>query len=62
MDANIVEIYCMADEFGRNFDSVTEGHSLQKDSGKRSRNRKLTMSDSEVITILILFHLRANAS
>jgi hypothetical protein len=37
----------MADEFSRNFDAVMQGHVLQKDSGKRSRNRKFTLSDSE---------------
>ncbi|MDR2138949.1 MAG: transposase, partial [Tannerella sp.] len=58
MGTNIVEIYCLADEFSKNFDSVMLGHTLQKDSGKRSRNRKFTLSDSEAVTILILFHLK----
>ena len=33
-----------------------EGHVLQKDCGKKSRNRVFRMFDSEMITILIYFH------
>jgi hypothetical protein len=58
MDANIVEIYCMADEFSKKFDEVMSGHLLREDNGKRHRNRKFTMSDAEVMTIMILFHLK----
>ena len=58
MDANIVEIYYAADEFSKRFDHATEGHYLKKDNGKRHRNRKFRMSDSEVITIPTLFHLK----
>jgi hypothetical protein len=35
-----------------------QGHLLKENNGKQSRNRKFTLSDSEVITILILFHLK----
>jgi hypothetical protein len=58
MNTNIVGIYYLVDEFSRHFDLVTQGHLLKKDNGKRSRNRKFTLSDSEVITILIMFHLK----
>jgi len=34
-----------------------EGHLLGTEGPKKLRNRKFSMSDSEVITILILFHL-----
>jgi hypothetical protein len=58
MNTNIVEIYYLADEFSRIFDTVMQGHLLKENNGKQSRNRKFTLSDREVITILILFHLK----
>ena len=57
MDANIVEIFYLVDEFCKEFDKAKEGHILQKDCGKKSRKRAFCMTDSEVITIMIYFHL-----
>ena len=57
-DCKITEIFFMCDEFSKNFDeivsknSLTEGHSEKK----RKYHRDGRMSDSEVMTILILFH------
>ena len=53
----ITEIFYIIDEFCKEFEKVKEGHVLQKDSIKKARNRKFKLDDSEVITILILFHL-----
>lgn len=53
----ITEIFCSVDDFCKEIDLIMEGHQLGIESPKRQRNRKFTMSDSEVITILILFHL-----
>lgn len=53
----IIEIFCSVDDFCKEIDKVMEGHLLQTDNRKKLRNRKFTMSDSEVITILIIFHL-----
>ena len=33
-----------------------KGHSLVKDTSEKTRKRAFTMSDSEVITIMIMFH------
>ena len=53
---NITEIFCQVDDFLKVFEKFEEGRSLV--TGKiRQRNRKSKMSTSEVITILILFHL-----
>ena len=57
MDANIVDIFYLVDEFCKEFNQVTEEHILQKDCSKKSRKRAFRMSDSEVITIMIYFHL-----
>jgi hypothetical protein len=58
MGSNIVEIYYIADEFSKKFDEVMAGHLLMGNNGKRHRNRKFTMSVPEVMTIMILFHLK----
>ena len=52
-----MEIFYLVDEFCKEFDKAKEGHVLPKDSGKKSRNRAFRMSDSEVTTIMIYFHL-----
>lgn len=56
-NANLVEIYYLADEFCKEFDKVMEGHLLESKSGKKRRNRKFKLNDAEVMTILIAFHL-----
>ena len=53
--ANLVEIFCIFDEFCKYFDIELEKHVIE-DSNKRHRNRKGRMSDSEIMTILVLFH------
>lgn len=47
-------IYCFVDEFCKDFLPLWRSHLLE--SGKNKRNRSSTMSVSEVMTILILFH------
>jgi hypothetical protein len=56
MNANLVEIFYIVDEFCKEFQKVMEGHQLSKDPSKKTRKRAFTMSDSEVITIMIMFH------
>ena len=57
MDTNIVEIFYIVDEFCKEMNKVMEGHQVKASSGKKSRKRVYSMSDSEIITIMILFHL-----
>ncbi|TLX69503.1 IS982 family transposase [Labilibacter sediminis] len=57
MKDKVTEIFYLVDEFCKEFELAKEGHILTEDNGKKSRKRKFKMSDSEVITILILFHL-----
>lgn len=52
----ITEIFCIVDDFCIEFDKVKEGHILDKNDDKKRRNRSFKLSDSEVITIMILFH------
>jgi hypothetical protein len=48
MNANLVEIYYKIDEFWR--------YQLVEETSGKTRKMAFTMSDSEVITIMILFH------
>jgi hypothetical protein len=52
----ITEIFCIIDDFCHEFEKAKSGHILSEQSDKKRRNRSFTLSDSEVITILILFH------
>jgi hypothetical protein len=52
----LTEIFCLVDDFCIEFEQAKSGHVITKDNGKKSRNRKFSLSDSEVITILIFFH------
>jgi hypothetical protein len=55
--SRITEIFYIIDEFCQEFEKANKGHVLDENLSKRKRNRKFKMSDSEVITIMILFHL-----
>ena len=55
-DDKITEIFCTVDEFSKNFDSELEKNLLSA-SGKQRRRRKATMSDSEIMTVQLMFHL-----
>ncbi len=57
MNDKIFEIFFLVDEFCKEYESVKEGHVLNEHISKRVRNRKFKLSDSEVITILIIFHI-----
>ena len=54
--ANLVEIFCIFDEFCKYFEIELKKHVIE-DSNKRHRNRKGRMSDSEIMTILVMFHI-----
>lgn len=54
----VIEIFCIIDEFCKNFDSeLAKNLSLpSRDlNGKRRRNRKCRLSDSEMMTILVCY-------
>ena len=53
----ITEIFYLVDEFCQEFHKAKEGHILERKAPKKLRNKAFKMSDSEVITALIIFHL-----
>lgn len=54
MDTNIVDLFCIIDDFSKEFDRQVPKKQIS--SKKKTRNRAFKMSDAEVMTILILFH------
>ena len=53
----ITEIFCIADDFCQHFASeMKKQPKLHAEDGKRRRNRRCEMSESEIITILMLYH------
>ena len=53
-EAKITEIFCLADDFCKVFNRELQTRQLQ--DGKPHRNKPGRLSDSEVMTILIIFH------
>ena len=61
----VTEIFCILDEFCKNLDAeLTKNlHIAPIDEGyKRMRNRKGQMSKSEIMTILLCYHLALSAT
>ena len=56
-DSKITEIYCMADDFCKFFDETVKKHSFRVSDGRCHRNKPNRMSNAEVITILVAFHM-----
>jgi hypothetical protein len=54
----VTEIFCLIDDFCKEIDQVVSQSAIVQDSAKKKRTRACKMSDSEVITIMILFHLK----
>jgi hypothetical protein len=53
----ITEIFFLCDDFTKEFDKSYKKHILQTNNGKKTRNKPCKLSHSEVMTILISFHL-----
>lgn len=51
----ITEIFYLIDEFCKEFEKATLAHTLKAGTGVKNRNRKSKLSDSEVMTIMVLF-------
>lgn len=58
-DSKIIELFFEIDNFMKEYDKIIEENSLPSLTVVNKRNRKSKMSDSEVMTILILFHLKS---
>lgn len=58
-DAKIIEIFCILDNFRKVFDTVLTKSGISDASQAKRRNKKSKMSKSEVMTIMIIFHLKS---
>lgn len=54
----VIEIFCMIDDFCKEMTQVLNENAVESDNSIKRRHRKCKMSDSEVITIMVLFHLK----
>lgn len=61
-ESKITEIYWMADDFCKFFDETVKKHSFQVSDGKSHRNKPNRLSNAEVITILVAFHMGGHRS
>lgn len=52
----VIEFFCIINEFDKNFEFELKKNIFPVTDGKRHRNRKVSLSDSEIMTILLLFH------
>ena len=52
----IIEIFCATDEFSKKYEEEMENMPLLSSEGKVRRRRAASMSDCEIMTILIMFH------
>ena len=53
----VTESFYLSDEFSKEFDVAYKNHLLKEDNGKKHRNKPNRLSNSEVMTILMAFHL-----
>ena len=59
-DTEIIEIFCNLDDFMKEFDPVLTKNSISEGSLPKKRNRRSTMSKSEVMPITVIFHLKSH--
>src|SRR5574344_899566 len=52
----VTELFCAIDELCKYFESENEGKMFLSDDGRKRRNLKSSLSDSEIMTILVYFH------
>ena len=53
----VTELFCIIDEFCKHFDAENAGNLLEDNSGVKRRRRAASLSDSEIMTILLYFIL-----
>lgn len=58
-ESKVTEIFCIADDFCKEYEAEMAKHALLSSPDAPKRRRKRMMSDAEVITILICFHFNS---
>ena len=52
----VTELFCIIDEFCKHFNAENAGNLLEDNSGVKRRRRQASLSDSEIMTILLYFY------
>ena len=52
----VTEIFCIIDDFCKEYDSEICKHAISESNGRKHRRRGWTMSRSEIMAVLIYFH------
>ena len=52
----IIDIFCALDDFYKEFSSEIQKHMIEQNCSQKKRNRQFKMSESEIMTIVIIFH------
>ena len=52
----VTEIFCIIDDFCKEYNAEIEKNSLKAPGGRKLRRRKGLMSDAEVMSTLVYFH------
>ena len=60
-DYKVTELFYIIDEFCKHFDAENAGNLLEDNSGTKRRRRQASLSDSEIMTILLYFHFGTSA-
>ena len=55
-DYKVTELFCIIDEFWKHFYAENAGNLLEDNSGVKRRRRAASLSDNEIMTILLYFH------
>ena len=55
-DYKVTDLFCIIDEFCKHFEAENAGRQFLGDDDVKRRRRKVSLSDSEIITILLYFH------
>ena len=55
-DYKVTELFYIIDEFCKHFEAENAGNLLEGNSGVKRRRRAASLSDSEIMTILLYFH------
>lgn len=54
----ITEIFCVIDDFCKEMIQILDDNGIQADNSVKKRKRKCKLSESEVISIMVFFHLK----
>ena len=61
-DCKVTKLFCIIDDFCKHFDAENAGNLLEDNSGTKRRRRQASLSDSEIMTILLFFFILVHSA